>query len=109
MFLERMSFNKAQTFDLVGATADFANHRGVRRIQCFSIVAAFFLVSQVVGILAQDNQQLRYAVILVGISYGAVFGLSPIVVLDWFGIGPCNRLCLPELQRLTYPSDYSRH
>lgn len=71
---------------LIGATADFANHRGVRRIQCFSIVAAFFLVSQVVGILAQDNQQLRYAVILVGISYGAVFGLSPIVVLEWFGI-----------------------
>ena len=81
----------------------------MRRIQCFSIVAAFFLVSQVVGILAQDNQELRYAVILVGISYGAVFGLSPIVVLEWFGIGPCSRLCSLELQCLTYPSDSSRH
>lgn len=71
---------------LIGAIADFANYRGIQRIQCFSIVAVSVFVSQLVGLLVQENEQLQYAVFLVGVSYGGVFGLSPVIVLELFGI-----------------------
>jgi len=71
---------------LIGVAADFAKHRGVRRVQWIAIATASFLVSQLVGLRVQDIEQLQYAVALVGISYGAVFGLTPVIVLEWFGM-----------------------
>ncbi|KAF9782320.1 major facilitator superfamily domain-containing protein [Thelephora terrestris] len=71
---------------LIGVTADFANHRGTRRARCLSIVAASFVVSQLVGLGVQDIKHLQYAVVLVGISYGGVFGLLPTIIIEWFGM-----------------------
>ena len=59
----------------------------MRRAQFISIVAASFLVSQLVGLRVQDIEHLRYAVFLVGISYGATFALLPIIIIEWFGMG----------------------
>lgn len=71
----------------IGVTADFAKHKGMRRAQCISIVATSFLISQLVGLGVQDIQHLQYPVILVGISYGGVFGLLPAIIIEWFGMG----------------------
>jgi len=70
----------------IGMAADFANHRGTRRSRCLSIVAMFFLISQLVGLRVQDIKHLQYAVLLVGFSYGGVFGLMPTIIIEWFGM-----------------------
>jgi hypothetical protein len=54
------------------------------------LVAASFLVSQLVGLRVREIERLQYAVVLVGISYGATYGLLPIIVIEWFGIGLCS-------------------
>lgn len=89
----------------VGVTADFAKHRGMRRVQCISMVAVSFIVSQLVGLRVRDVERLQYAVILVGVSYGAVFGLMPIIVIEWFGMGASPRSHDPlETQATDSPS-----
>lgn len=70
-----------------GVTADFANHKGIRRAWCLSITAVSFLISQLVGLWVQDIDHLHLAVALVGVSYGGVFGLLPTIIIEWFGMG----------------------
>ena len=70
-----------------GVVADFGKHRGMRRAWCISMVAALFFVSQLAGLGVQDVEHLQYAVILVGISYGGIFGLLPTITIEWFGMG----------------------
>jgi MFS family permease len=96
--------DKVKTFCWTGVTADFANHRGTRRARCLSIVAVSFLVSQLVGLGVHDIKHLQYAVVLVGVSYGGVFGLLPTIIIEWFGMGPYSCSFLFELQELTPPS-----
>lgn len=67
-----------------------------------SIVATSFLISQLVGLCVQDVEHLQYAVILVGISYGGVFGLLPTIVIEWFGMGTHSHSFLSEQRWLTY-------
>lgn len=101
------NIHNVQTFCPTGATADLAKHKGMRRAQFISIVAASFLVSQLVGLQVQDIEHLQYAVILVGISYGATFGLLPIIIIEWFGMGPYTLASFPlgsqELTSLRIP------
>lgn len=78
--------HKVQTLHCLGLIADFGNHKGTRRARCLSIVAITFLISQLVGIRVQEIKHLRYAVSLVGISYGGVFALLPSIVIEWFGM-----------------------
>ena len=59
----------------------------MRRTLCLSLVATSFFVSQLVGLRVREIEQLQYAVVLVGISYGALWGFIPIIVIEWFGIG----------------------
>ena len=92
------------TFHRIGVAADFADHRGVKRVWGISVVATIFLISQLVGLLVRDIEHLQYAVILVGISYGGVFGLLPTIVIEWFGLGTHSLSSLSELQELTCPS-----
>ena len=82
-----------------------AKNRGMRRAQFIPIVAASFLVSQLVGLYVQNIEHLQYAVFLVGISYGATFGLLPVIVIEWFGMGSYSRLLLLEPPELTTPSN----
>lgn len=79
-------------------TADFGKHRGMRRARCISIVATCFLISQLVGLRVQDVKHLQYAVTLVGVSYGGVFGLLPTITIEWFGMGTHSHLFVLELQ-----------
>ena len=104
IFLSECLFDEVKTFCRVGVTADFANHKGMRRAQCLSAVTVTFLVSQLVGLRIQNIEHLQYAVILVGISYGGVFGLLPTIIIDWFGMGPYSCLFLFTLQELTFSS-----
>jgi len=92
------------TFHRIGVTADFAKHRGMRRAQCISMVATLFLISQLVGLCVRDIQHLQYPVILVGISYGGIFGLLPTIIIEWFGMGTHSRFFPSESQQLTHPS-----
>ena len=87
---------------LIGVTADFGKHRGIRRARCLTLVAVSFLVSQLVGLRVQDIEHLRYAVALVGVSYGGVFGLLPTIIIEWFGMGLYIHLFLLKPQELTY-------
>jgi len=70
----------------IGVIADFGKHRGMRRARCISLVAASFLISQLVGLCVRNIRHLQYAVALVGISYGGVFSLFPTIVIEWFGM-----------------------
>lgn len=63
----------------------------MRRVRCLSAVAVSFLISQLVALQIQDTKYLQYSALLVGISYGGVFGLMPTIVTEWFGIGASNR------------------
>ena len=68
--------------------ADFAKNRmGVRRAYCISLVAMLFFISQLVAMSIVDVKQLWKASLLVGFSYGAMFGLFPTIAIDWFGMG----------------------
>ena len=102
-FPSQVIFDKAQTFCGVGVTADFAKHRGMRRTQCIALVAVAFLISQLVGLRVQVIEQLQYAVMLVGISFGGVFGLLPTIVIEWFGMGLSSPPFLLKLRELTSP------
>ena len=66
----------------------------MRRAWCLSAVAISFLISQFVGLRIQAIENLKYAVVLVGLSYGGVFGLLPTIVIEWFGMGPYTLLLL---------------
>ena len=103
-FLER-SFDQVRNFYRIGITADFGKHRGIRRARCLSVVAISFLVSQLVGLRVQNIEHLQYAVILVGTSYGGVFGLLPTITIEWFGMGLCIHSFLLKPRELTYHSD----
>lgn len=75
------------TLICVGVFADFAKNRmGVRRVYCISLVAISFFISQLVAMTIVDVKELWKASLLVGFSYGAMFGLFPTITIDWFGI-----------------------
>ena len=98
----RSTLDKFPTFYQTGVTADIAKQRGMRRAQFISIVAGSFLVSQFAGLCVQAVEHLQYAVFLTGFSYGATYGLLPIIVIEWFGIGLYSCFLLPEMQELTF-------
>ena len=78
-------------FSRTGLIADFAKHKGMRRAWCISIAATTFLISQLAGLCVRDVGHLQYAVALVGISYGGIFGIMPTIVIEWFGMGAYRR------------------
>ena len=45
-----------------------------------------FFVSQLVAMSIVDVKELWKASLLVGFSYGAMFGLFPTITIDWFGM-----------------------
>ena len=68
----------------------------MRRARCISIVAVTFLISQLAGLCVRDIEHLQFAVALVGISYGGVFGLLPSIIIEWFGMGAHCLLHRPD-------------
>ena len=51
------------------------------------IVAAGFIISQLITYHVEDIQHLWKASVILGGSYGMLFGLYPTLVIEWFGLG----------------------
>lgn len=76
-----------------GIFTDFVKNRmGLRRAYCISLVAMFFFTSQLVAMSIVDVKDLWKASLLVGFSYGSLFGLSPTIIIDWFGMCTSSRV-----------------
>jgi hypothetical protein len=56
-------------------------------VHCLAGVAASFLLSQLAALAVSDVSSLWRASALLGLSYGAMFGLMPMICLEWFGMG----------------------
>lgn len=71
----------------IGIFADFVKNRmAARRAYCISLVAVLFFVSQLVAVSIVDVKELWKASLLVGFSYGSLFGLFPTITIDLFGM-----------------------
>lgn len=67
--------------------SDLAKHRfAIRRIWFMSIVSTGFLISQVIALGTTDVHSLWLVSTVLGVSYGGLFGLAPVVCLEWFGL-----------------------
>ena len=62
------------------------NKIGLRRAYSIPLVAILFFISQLVAMSIVDVKDLWKASLLVGFSYGAMFGLFPTITIDWFGM-----------------------
>ncbi|KAG1740236.1 major facilitator superfamily domain-containing protein [Suillus paluster] len=72
---------------LIGLIADFTRFRlRLPRAYCFCIVSTLFIVSQLSAIGVTDVAHLWKATALLGLAYGSLFGMSPTIVIDWFGL-----------------------
>jgi len=71
----------------IGIIADTFKHRfGYPRSFATIIVAAGFILSQLITYHIEDIQHLWKASIILGASYGMLFGLYPTLVIEWFGL-----------------------
>lgn len=72
---------------LVGMLADFVKNRlHMPRSYCATVISTFFLISQVLVIFTEDARQLWKASALLGLAYGGMMGLFPILCIEWFGM-----------------------
>ena len=51
------------------------------------IVALGFVISQVTAINTSDVRNLWMVSTILGISYGSLFNVVPMLILEWFGMG----------------------
>ncbi|KZT51818.1 MFS general substrate transporter [Calocera cornea HHB12733] len=73
---------------LIGVSSDVSSHHlGAKRSYLLSFVALSFIVSQLVASRIERATHLWVASMLLGLSYGSVFGIMPMVSLEWFGMG----------------------
>ena len=77
----------------LGLISDFTKNKyGMPRSYCLILVAVMFFISQVVTGSINDIAYLWIASALVGLAYGSVFSLFPIICLEWFGMRKCGLL-----------------
>lgn len=55
-----------------------------------SLVSIVFILSQVTAIYTTNVGSLWIVSTLLGLAYGGLFGLAPIVCLEWFGLCECS-------------------
>lgn len=73
---------------VIGIAADTFKHRfGLPRTFATMIVATGFIISQLITYHVEDIQHLWKASVILGGSYGMLFGLYPTLVIEWFGLG----------------------
>jgi hypothetical protein len=71
-----------------GVVADIIKHRfGYPRTFAMILVATGFIISQLVASQIEDIGHLWKASMVLGGSYGMLFGLFPTLVIEWFGLG----------------------
>lgn len=73
---------------LIGLLSDHVKTKMHRqRSYCLILVAAGFLLSQIAASFVTQEEDLWKASLILGISYGGMFGLLPTVIFEWFGSG----------------------
>ncbi|CCM06575.1 uncharacterized protein FIBRA_08853 [Fibroporia radiculosa] len=71
----------------IGILADFSKtFLRLPRSFCITLIACVFVVSQVTCFYIDTVQNLWKASALLGLAYGAMFGLFPTIVIEWFGL-----------------------
>ncbi|KZV83279.1 MFS general substrate transporter [Exidia glandulosa HHB12029] len=73
---------------LIGVLADIGRNRwGVSRPTFLCLVAAAFIASQIFAAHIDDPENLWMASGVLGLAYGGLFGLCPVIIIEWFGLG----------------------
>jgi hypothetical protein len=68
-------------------TSDYAKNRlHLPRSYCASLVAVLFIVSQLMAVLTNDVTSLWRVSLVLGLAYGGLFGLFPMLTFEWFGM-----------------------
>jgi MFS family permease len=57
------------------------------QIWLLPIVAGSFILSQIVALFTTHVESLWIVSSLLGVSYGCLFNVVPMLVLEWFGMG----------------------
>jgi len=72
---------------LMGVTSDYAKNRlHLPRSYCISLVAVLFIISQLMAMLTDDVTGLWMVSLMLGLAYGGLFGLFPMMAFEWFGM-----------------------
>lgn len=72
---------------LIGMTSDYAKNRlHLPRSYCTSLVAVLFIISQLMAVLTNDVTSLWRVSLVLGLAYGGLFGLFPMLTFEWFGM-----------------------
>ncbi|OCH93252.1 MFS general substrate transporter [Obba rivulosa] len=71
----------------IGIIADFSrNYLHFPRSFCITLVAALFVISQIMAFYIDDVSDLWKASAMLGWAYGSLMGLFPTVTIEWFGL-----------------------
>lgn len=71
----------------IGMLADFTkSFLKLPRSFCLPLIACIFIISQITCYYVEDVGALWKASALLGAAYGAMFGLFPTIVIEWFGL-----------------------
>ncbi|EIW81731.1 MFS general substrate transporter [Coniophora puteana RWD-64-598 SS2] len=71
---------------LIGLISDVLLRLKLPRASALSIVSALFIVSQIVALQIEDVSHLWRATVVLGLTYGGLFGVMPTIVIEWFGL-----------------------
>jgi hypothetical protein len=68
----------------VSTSLDFAK---LKQIWLLPVVAGLFILSQTVALFTTHVESLWFVSTLLGVSYGCLFNVLPMLVLEWYGMG----------------------
>lgn len=72
---------------LAGIASDWTKSKfGIGRIWFLPVVASMFIISQITALQTTSVQHLWIVSTLLGFSYGSLFNVIPMLVLEWFGM-----------------------
>ncbi|KAL4067164.1 major facilitator superfamily domain-containing protein [Scleroderma yunnanense] len=85
-----------------GLISDFIRTKlHLPRAYSLCVVSSFFIISQVFAISVSSVSALWFASILLGLAYGSLFGATPAILIEWFGLAHLSEnwgyLCMAPL------------
>ncbi|WWC67450.1 uncharacterized protein I206_101358 [Kwoniella pini CBS 10737] len=70
-----------------GVVSDFGKNKfGIRRVWFLPVVAVLFIISQISALETTHVQSLWMVSTLLGLAYGSLFNVLPMLILEWFGM-----------------------
>ena len=83
---------------LIGIVADMVKSRlRVPRSFCLPAMSVLFIFSQLSLVAIDDVRHLWMASVLLGLAYGCLYGLTPTISIEWFGLGTPETIPLSSL------------